>query len=74
MGSVSVRSNLSTRDDPSLVPGEFLYEYDPHYFDTRRDPPDHQVLEKLYYQPCSLCGKASNDPACKCASELPKSY
>ena len=74
MGSVSVRNNLSTHDDPSLVPGEFLYEYDPHYFDTRRDPPDHQVFEKLYYQPCSLCGKASNDPACKCASELPKSY
>ena len=73
-GSVSVRSNLSTRDDPSLVPGEFLYEYDPHYFDTRRDPPPYQVREKLYYQPCSLCGKASNDPACKCASTLPKSY
>ena len=74
IGSVTVRSNVSTRDDPWLVPGEFLYKYDPHYFDRRRDPPDHQVREKLYYQPCSLCGRASNDPACKCASQLPKSY
>ena len=74
MGSVSIRSNLSDRDDPSLVPGEFLYQYDPHYFDTRLDPPRDQVLEKLYYQPCSLCGRASNDPACKCASLLPKPY
>ena len=74
IGSVSVRSNLSARDDPSLVPGELLYEYDPHYFDRRRDPPPYQDRERLYYQPCSLCGRASNDPACKCASKLPKSY
>ena len=74
LGSVSIRSNLSDRVDPSLVPGEFLYQYDRHYFDTRRNPPRYQVREKLYYQPCSLCGRVSNDPACKCASELPKSY
>ena len=73
-GSISVRSNVSDSDDISLVPGEFLYEYDPNYFDTRRNPPDSQVREGLYYQPCSLCGRASNDPACKCASKLPKSY
>jgi hypothetical protein len=28
------------------------------------------VHEKLYYQPCSLCRRASNDPLCKCASKL----
>ncbi len=70
-GGLSVRSNVSDRADPSLVPGEFLYQYDPHYFDVRRHPPKHQVKERLYYEPCSICGRASNDPACKCASQLP---
>lgn len=70
-GALSVRANVSDRTDTALVPGEFLYQYDPSYFDVRRSPPNHQVLEKLYYQPCSLCGRASNDPACKCASQLP---
>ena len=68
IGSVSIRSNVSARDDPSLVPGEFLYQYDPHYFDVRQYPPQFQVREKLYYQACALCGRRSNDPACKCAS------
>lgn len=72
-GSVSIRSNVSARDDPSLVPGEFLYEYDPHYFDVRLHPPPCQVREKLYYQACLLCGRSSNDPACKCASGRPGS-
>ena len=72
-GSVSIRSNVSARDDPSLVPGEFLYEYDPHYFDVRLHPPPSQVREKLYYQACLLCGRSSNDPACKCASGRPGS-
>lgn len=67
-GALSVRANVADRADPSLVPGEFLYEYDPFYFDVRRNPPEHQVLEKLYYQPCSLCGRASNDPGCRCSS------
>ncbi|MGI9249624.1 MAG: Hsp70 family protein [Pseudohongiellaceae bacterium] len=68
IGGLSVRTNLADRKDKSLVPGEFLYQYEPHYFDRRRDPPDIQVKEKLYYQECSLCGRASNDPACVCAS------
>ena len=70
IGALSIRANVADRDDPSLVPGEFLYEYDPSYFDVRRNPPRQQVLEKLYYQPCSLCGRASNDPACKCSGLL----
>lgn len=70
-GALSVRANIANRVDPSLVPGEFLYQYDPFYFDVRRNPPKQQVIEKLYYQPCSLCGRASNDPACLCASTLP---
>lgn len=70
IGALSVRANVADRVDLSLVPGEFLYQYDPFYFDVRRNPPERQVLEKLYYQPCSLCGRASNDPACQCSSSL----
>ena len=73
LGAISVRANVSSRIDPSLVPGEFLYSYDPHYFDQRRNPPKHQELEKLYYQPCSSCRRASNDPACRCGSLPPDS-
>ena len=65
-GAISVRANIATYKDNSLVPGEFLYTYDPHYFDVRRKPPKQQVMERLYYEPCSLCGRASNDPACHC--------
>lgn len=72
LGALSVRANVADRIDLSLVPGEFLYEYDPHYFDVRRGPPELQVNERLYYEPCSLCGRASNDPKCRCGSRLPK--
>ena len=65
-GAISVRANVSDRTDASLVPGEFLYEYDPHYFDRRNHPPREQELELLYYKPCAGCGRASNDPACQC--------
>jgi actin-like ATPase involved in cell morphogenesis len=70
-GTLSLRANVAYTEDPGLVPGELLYEYDPHYFDVRRNPPDYQTLEKLYYQPCSICRRASNDPLCHCASMLP---
>lgn len=69
-GSLSLRANVADSADPCLVPGEYLYEYDPCYFDTRRSPPEYQVLEKLYYQPCSVCRRASNDPLCRCGSVL----
>ena len=68
LGALSVRSNISVRKDLSLVPGEFLFQYNPGYFDVRRNPPEHQDQEKLYYQPCSMCGRASNDPACQCSA------
>lgn len=70
-GALSLRANVADRVDPQLVPGEHLYMYDPNYFDTRRSPPEYQVVEKLYYQPCSLCGRASNDPLCRCSRLLP---
>lgn len=70
-GALSVRANVADRPDLSLVPGELLYQYDPHYFDVRRDPPKYQDHERLYYVPCSFCGLASNDPRCNCGSLLP---
>lgn len=68
-GGLSVRANISNTADLRLVPGEFLYQYDHDYFDRRRDPPEEQVRERLFYEPCAICGRASNDPLCKC-SEL----
>ena len=65
-GAISVRPNVADDVDLSLVPGEYLYQYNPGYFDARRNPPELQRYEKLYYEPCSICGRASNDPACKC--------
>jgi hypothetical protein len=65
-GDLSVRANLTDRMDKSLIPGEFLQSYDPTYFDPRFRPPEKQVREYLYYQPCALCGRPANDPECVC--------
>ena len=70
-GSIVFRSNVTNSNkNNSLIPGELLYSYDPDYFDVRRNPPDIQVEERLYYEPCSVCRKASNDPLCRCSSRL----
>lgn len=70
-GTLAMRSNIAAREDLALVPGEVLYRFDPMYFDLRHDPPKFQDDERLYYVPCSFCGRPSNDPLCRCAS-LPK--
>ena len=62
-GALMVRANVTNVPDPAKIPGEYLYQLDPGYFDQRQRPPEEQNLEKLYYQPCSGCGRASNDPA-----------
>jgi len=67
-GSLAMRSNLAAHENNKLVPGEVLYRFAPLYFDTRSSPPQIQVDERLYYEPCTYCGMASNDPLCKCAS------
>lgn len=68
VGALSIRSNVTDREDRKLIPGELLYSFDPLYFDARLNPPDYQVHERLYYEPCALCGRASNDPACRCST------
>lgn len=70
-GAVVMRSNISATEDRKLVPGEVLYPFDPLYFDTRNNPPQIQVLERLYYEPCTYCGLKSNDPLCRCATTQP---
>lgn len=70
-GGLVMRSNLFAREDESMVPGEVLYRHNPDYFRVERDPPQIQVDERLYYEPCVICQRASNDPQCRCASLLP---
>lgn len=67
-GDLSMRSNIAAREDLSLVPGEVLYRDNPFYFRREMNPPQIQDEERLYYEPCSMCGRASNDPLCRCAS------
>jgi molecular chaperone DnaK (HSP70) len=66
-GSITIRSNIANFENKALVPGEVLYEFDPVYFDSRSFPPEEQVQERLYYKPCSHCGRPSNDPLCDCS-------
>ena len=65
-GAITVRGNMADRVDDGLVPGEFLYTYKRDYFSVQRDPPERQVYEKTYYEPCAGCGRSANDPACHC--------
>lgn len=49
------------------VPGDYLYTYSPRSFDPEYgEATKLQVLEQLYYQPCAICKKRSNDPECCC--------
>jgi actin-like ATPase involved in cell morphogenesis len=66
-GALSLRANVTDREDLRQVPGELLYRYNPKYFDKRARPPEAQVREKLYYDQCAGCGRASNDPLCTCS-------
>ena len=67
-GDLAMRSNLAEREDISLVPGEVLYRTNPFYFRVEQNPPKTQDEERLYYEPCALCRRPSNDPLCRCAS------
>ena len=69
-GDLVIRSNIANDALVYNVPGELLFTYHREYFDTRLNPPTIQVEERLYYEPCALCGRASNDPLCRCASRL----
>lgn len=77
-GSLSLRPNLWrpkhdgrqvdwTDKDWSKVPGELVHRHNPGFLDVRTNPSRIQRLEHLYYQPCSICGRVFNDPACACS-------
>lgn len=68
-GDLSMRSNIAAQEDYRLVPGEVMYRFNSFYFTRDQNPPKIQDEERLYYMPCSLCGAASNDPKCRCASK-----
>ena len=60
-------SSKKTILQKAAVPGEYLYTYKPSSFDTEHgDATELQHLEKLYYQPCSACGRRFNDMDCQC--------
>jgi molecular chaperone DnaK len=67
-GDLSMRSNIASREDERLVPGEVLHRYNPDYFRREFDPPRIQEDEYLYYVPCSYCKRSQNDPQCRCAT------
>lgn len=75
IGAVQARSNVIAHagEEPpthsASVPGELLYQYEPGAFDTRRMKATKlQEDEKLFYQPCSVCGLRFNHPDCHCGS------
>lgn len=70
-GSLALRSNIASEKKEIFIPGELLYQTNPNYFDVRLNPPPIQDEERLYYEPCSVCRRASNDPLCRCASTAP---
>lgn len=67
--TISIRSNIATREIQALVPGEFLYEYRPRSFDPAfGDATPIQRDEKLYYLRCDFCERLRSDPYCRCIS------
>ena len=71
-GELSIRSNIADQENIIFIPGELLHSYDPHYFDQRRSPPEVQLEEHMYYVPCTICGRATNDPLCNCWEKINK--
>jgi len=68
-GGVVCRSNIADGQYDCLIPGELYYEVNPFAFDTRLHICSQvQEDEKLYYAPCAICGRVSNDPLCRCAT------
>lgn len=69
-GGLAIRANVAAEGRQELIPGEVLYVHNAAAFRSGvlRTATQEQVDEHLYYQPCSVCKRASNDPACKCAS------
>lgn len=70
-GQVMLRANLALHQDMALIPGDYLRVVRPRALARDSNPTEQQIREDLYYKPCSLCGRRSNDPLCRCGSKLP---
>jgi molecular chaperone DnaK len=61
-GQIRLRSNVIDNNNAwNLVPGEIIEKYKSNYLDTRNNPPSKQIDEKMYYTPCSVCGRYEYD-------------
>jgi molecular chaperone DnaK (HSP70) len=69
-GDLTIRPNVADERNDSLVPGDLIHVYKKNYLDRRMHPPQVQVEEFVYPQPCARCGKPSSDPSCTCFSDL----
>lgn len=69
-GGLEVRANIAAEMHEDLIPGDVLYTHNRNAFRSGvlRTATEAQLDEHLYYQPCSVCRRDSNDPACKCSS------
>ena len=66
-GDLVMRSNIASRKDKLLIPGEVLFKFE--QYDRRLNTASQlQEVEYVYYKPCSYCGRASNDPLCQCST------
>ena len=68
-----LRANVTQGKDMSSVPGEVLYRHYASAFARHlENKPDgatrEQVQERLYYRPCSRCGRVWGDPECRCGT------
>ena len=70
-GDLTLRPNISSRCDKSLVPGEVLYKHHKHDFNNKgyQKVTQLQIEEHLYFRPCSICHRSTNDPDCRCLSQ-----
>lgn len=66
-GALVARSNVSDHEDWGLVPGDVLRQVAPERLDVRRNPPQIQINEDLFYRPCAGCGRPAHHPDCHCA-------
>ena len=68
-GALTTRANVSDQADTHLIPGELLWQCEPHFYgDMIHHLSDEQEHERLYYEPCARCRRASNDPLCECGA------
>lgn len=70
-GGLVVRANVADRADPKLIPGDVFQKHKRGALARLPGPieaTEEQLIEHLYYKPCSVCGLTWGDPACRCAS------